>query len=98
MINFADYLGKEVVLVTNSFDSVEEISGIRIEEATLFRYKDKWVWARALTLHDLKDDDYLHWLDSMWGHDENHLKSFLRHKKEYQHHEAEKHKVVTKGS
>lgn len=98
MIAFDKYLGQDIVLITNSVDSLEDISGIRINESKLFKYKDKWVWARALTLHDLKDDDYLHWLDSMWGHDETHLKSFLRHKKEYQHHEAEKHKVVTKGS
>jgi hypothetical protein len=91
MIDFSTYIGQEVVLITNSFDSFDEISGIRINDSKLFKYKDKWVWARSLTLQDLKDDDYLQWLDNIWRHDENHLRSFLRHKKEYQHHEAEKH-------
>ena len=81
MIEFHKYLGKDVVLITNSFNSYEEISGIRIQDSKAFRFKDRWVLTRTLTLTDLKDEDYLQWLDSMWGHDEENIKLFLRHKR-----------------
>jgi hypothetical protein len=83
MIAFDKYLGKDVVLITNSFDSIEEISGIRIDDSKLFKYKDRWVLVRTLTEEDLRDEDYLPWLSSLWGHNESNLKSFLRHKREY---------------
>lgn len=97
MIDFCKYVHKHVVLFTNSFGSVEELSGIRTGTSTIFRFKKKWVAARPLTPEDLKDEDFVHWLDSMWSHDEAKLKAFLKHKKEYRNETTNK-KSVTKNS
>lgn len=83
MINFEPYLGKAVVLITKEVDSPDDISGIRIDTSTVFKFKNKWVLARPLTAEDLQDEDFIGHLNSIWKHDEDLLKSFLRHKKEY---------------
>lgn len=83
MINFNQYINKPVVLITNDFDSYEDISGIRICNSTVFRFQGKWVLTRLLTSEDLKDEDYCAHLDSIWHHNEEKLKTFLKHKKEY---------------
>jgi len=80
MISFDNYVGEYVVLITNSFDSLDDISGIRINNSRVFKYKNQWVIARQLTLEDIKDIDFLMYLSSIWQHDELKLKSFIRHK------------------
>lgn len=82
MIPFEDYVGEYVVLVTKSVGTLEEISGIRTNLSKAFRFKKKWVLARPLLKDDLRDEDFLCWLDSVWGRKELNLKSFIKHRKE----------------
>lgn len=80
MIPYDKYIGEYVVLITNAFATPEDISGIRNSNSRIFRFKGKYVLARPLTLEDLKDEDFIDWLNSMWGHKELNIKSFLRSK------------------
>lgn len=81
MIPFDKYLDKYAVLATNYFNNFEDLYGIRIHDSQVFKFKGKYVIARPLTKEDLKDEDFLHWLDSVWKHDETNLKLFLKHKR-----------------
>lgn len=82
MIPFEQYIGEYVVLVTKSVADPDEISGIRTNLSKLFRFKKKWVVARQLLRDDVRDEDFLCWLDSVWGREELNLKSFIKHRKE----------------
>lgn len=68
MIDFSKYIGKHIILVTNYFDSPDDLFGIRNELSgiELFTVNNKYVCVRILTLDDLKDEDYLQWLNTMW--------------------------------
>jgi len=84
MIDFSPYIGKFVVLVTNDFATPDQLFGIRSEFAKIFRFKGQYVAARAVTKDDLKDEDFVQWLNSIWRHDELNIKVFLKYKKEYE--------------
>jgi len=84
MIDFSPYLEDYVVLMTNDFTSPEQLPGIRDKHVKVFKFKGLYVLARPVTKEDLKDEDFVQWLNSVWKHDENNLKSFLKHKKEYE--------------
>lgn len=78
MIDFSRYIGKHIVLVTNFNPEYEALSGIRISNAQLFKFKGKWVIARPLTKSDVDDEDFICFLESMWHHDEVQLKAFVK--------------------
>jgi hypothetical protein len=44
----------------------------------IFRYKQKYVLARTLTIEDLKDEDYVDCLHNMWK-SKTELDKFLRY-------------------
>jgi len=83
MIPFNDYLGQHIVLASKYFSSPEELSGIRTDESRIFQFRKQFVLTRALRPNDLKDEDFVPWLESMWGHRELNLKNFLRHRREH---------------
>ena len=82
MISFSTYIGEHIVLSTKFFSSPEELSGIRTNDSKVFKYRNQFVIVRALNEDDLKDEDFVPWLDSMWVHNETNIKLFLRHRKE----------------
>lgn len=67
--------------MTNNFLHPEELPGIRDEQAKVFKYGGTYVQVRPLTTEDLKDDDFIQWLQSMWKHDETSVKMFIKNKK-----------------
>jgi len=80
MIDFKKYVGKPVILVTNFTDDISKIYGIRTERLHLCSFKNQWAIVRDLTEKDLKDEDFVDWLNNMWP-DEKKLKLFLRYHK-----------------
>jgi hypothetical protein len=97
MINFTLYIGEPVVLATNDTRTVEELSGIRVEYGDIFKYDGRYVIARPLTARDLKDPDYVDWLNSMWHHDEKNIRKFLQYKRKYEE-KNEQQQIVQEGS
>ncbi len=85
MIDFTKYVGEYIVLVTNLTKDVNRISGIRSSNLgiELFSFKKQYVCARQLTKEDLKDEDFVSWLNSMWP-DERKLLNFKNHKAQWQ--------------
>lgn len=80
MIPYDKYIGEFVVLITNAFTNPEDISGIRKSNSRVFKFKGKYVLARPLTIEDLKDEDFVDWLNSMWGHKETNIKTFIKNR------------------
>ena len=78
MIDFTKYIGKYIVLMTNDFLTQEELPGIRDEQSKVFKYGGAFVMVRPLTLEDLKDEDFVLWLHSMWKHDEVNIINFVK--------------------
>jgi len=80
MIDFSKYLGKPIVLSTKYFDSEEDVSGIRSKSSTLIvlKFKGRFVAARPLTKDDLKDEDFLQWMQSMWNSDTTKILTFIK--------------------
>lgn len=83
MIDFTPYIGEYLVLVTNDFEDPQELSGIRNDSSKVFKYKGLYTLVRPVTREDLKDEDFLQFLTSMWKDDLNGLKFFLKYKTEY---------------
>ena len=68
MIDFSKYVNKPIVLVTNYTNSAEELLN-NVDESTgvdLFVINKRYVCVRKLTLEDLKDEDFVPWLNTMW--------------------------------
>ena len=82
MIQFEAYVGEYIILITNPVCTPEEIFGIRSETDKIFKFKGQYVLVRAINQEDLRDDDFVLWLDSMWGHNEINLKKFIRYRRE----------------
>ena len=70
--------------MTNNFSSPEQLPGIRDEQVKAFKFKGFYVLVRPVTKEDLKDEDFVQWLNSIWKHDEKNIKSFLKYKREYE--------------
>ena len=85
MIDFNKFIGKYVILVTNYTDSPDELFGIRDELSTieLFTIRNKYVCVRILNESDLKDEDFVQWLNTMWP-DEQQLILFIKSIKRWQ--------------
>lgn len=83
MFDFTKYLHKYIVRITKDYEDPEQLSGIRIQESQLVKFKKRWVLVRALTSEDLKDEDFIIQLYNNWKHDEALIKSFLRYKIEF---------------
>lgn len=76
MIDFAEYLDKPVVLITNEMETLREISETLLPGTTFlirsFRFpkmdgpNQKYCLARNLKLEDLNDEDFIIYLNSMW--------------------------------
>lgn len=81
MIDFQKYIGFPVVLVTNFTKDSNRISGIRDERLNLHKFKRQFVIARELTSKDLKDEDFVDYLNKMWP-EEKSLRSFLKYSKQ----------------
>ena len=84
MIPFTNYIGEHIVIASKYFSSPNELSGIRSYDSKIFKFRNQYVLTRALTDSDLKDEDFVPWLESMWAYKETNLKLFLRHRKEYE--------------
>jgi len=82
MINFTKYINEYVVRITKDYDDPIEISGIRISDSKLVKFKQKWVLVRKLTKDDVRDEDFVDQLENNWKHDESAIKTFLRYKRE----------------
>jgi hypothetical protein len=84
MIDFTKYLGEYIVLITNFTKDVNRISGIRNSNLgiEIYSYKKQYICARQLTKNDLRDEDFVTWLNSMWA-DEHKLKLFINHKRQW---------------
>lgn len=85
MIDFTKYIGKYIVLMTNDFLTQEELPGIRDELSKVFKYGGAFVLVRPLTVEDLKDEDFILWLHSMWKHAEVNIINFVKNGKCYEH-------------
>jgi hypothetical protein len=82
MIDFSQYVGKPIVLVTNYTNSAEELFG-NIDESVgvnLFIMDKRYVCVRNLMAEDLKDEDYIPWLNTMWP-TETLLNTFIKKSK-----------------
>jgi sulfur relay (sulfurtransferase) DsrF/TusC family protein len=79
MIDFNKFIGKNAVLVTNYTNTPDELFGIRNELSTieLFTINNRYICVRTLNESDLKDDDFVQWLNTMWS-DETELITFLK--------------------
>jgi sulfur relay (sulfurtransferase) DsrF/TusC family protein len=68
MIDFSRYIGKPIVLVTNYTNSAEELFGNMDETAgiELFVMEKRYICVRKLMPEDLKDEDFIPWLNTMW--------------------------------
>ena len=79
MIDFSKFIGKYVVLVTNYTGTPDELTGIRNDKSSieLFTINNKYICVRILDESDLKDDDFVQWLNTMWI-DESQLITFLK--------------------
>jgi hypothetical protein len=64
-IDFNNYIGKYIVLVTNYKTTLSKLP-VSIANMQVFRYKQKYVLARYLTIEDLKDEDFVDCLHNMW--------------------------------
>ena len=93
MIDFSKFIGKYVVLVTNYTGTPDELFGIRNDKSSieLFTIHDKYVCVRILDESDLKDDDFVQWLNTMWV-DEIQLITFLKSIKKCPNHTNQKRK------
>ena len=82
MIDFHKYIGEHIVLVTNFAKSLDRIIGIRTDltKEQVFTYKKQFVRARMLRVDDLKDEDFVQWLNAMWPN-ETILKQYKTYKK-----------------
>jgi hypothetical protein len=83
MIDFTKYIGSYIVLMTNDFFTPEEVPGIRDGQAVVFRYGGVYTLVRPLIAEDLKDEDFIPWLHSMWKHDEKNIINFIRNAKRH---------------
>jgi|WetSurSiteA1Bulk_404760.scaffolds.fasta_scaffold61643_2 hypothetical protein len=97
MIDFTPYLGDYVVLMTNDFASPDQLPGIRDEQVKVFKFKGLYVLARPVTKDDLKDEDFVQWLNSIWKHDEKNVKTFLKYKQEYEEKTKKTRRIVQTG-
>jgi hypothetical protein len=82
MIDFSKYINEWAVLITNFTCDPQDLYGISIIDAKVFKYHNKWVIVRKLTLEDVRNEDFVDWMNSMWNRDEAKLKLFLRYKHE----------------
>jgi hypothetical protein len=95
MIDFSKYVGKHVKIVTNFTDSPELLFGIRddILGIELFTINGRYVCASILTAEDLKDEDFVQWLNTMWP-SEPLLINFLKMKSKWY---PKKEKIIKKS-
>jgi hypothetical protein len=84
MIDFSKYIDRYIVLMTNSFSHPEDLPGIRNKESRIFKYGGTYVMVRPFTKDDLKDDDFIQWMSSMWKHNEVNITNFLKNSKHYE--------------
>jgi hypothetical protein len=68
MIDFNQYIGKPIVLVTNYHNTASDLySSIDVSAGIyLYNIDKRYVCTRALEAEDLKDEDYVQWLNTMW--------------------------------
>jgi sulfur relay (sulfurtransferase) DsrF/TusC family protein len=84
MTDFSKYFDKYIVLVTNYTTSPQELKSLKSEQydIKIVKYNDKYVCVRSLKEDDLRDEDYVIWLQTMWQIEED-ITLFLRNSKEW---------------
>jgi hypothetical protein len=75
-INFQDYIGEYIVLTTNFAPMLKKLPDT-LPGLKVICYKQKFVLAKALTVEDLSDEDFVDYLNKMWKTAED-LKRFIR--------------------
>lgn len=79
MIDYALYINKPIILTSKYFSEITELPNL--ETLPIYKFKNKYVCVRTLTKSDVEDEDFVDWLNTIWKHDERHIKSFLRYAK-----------------
>lgn len=76
-MNFINYIGKPIVLITNETNTEKELSNIALPGTTYLMHSfnfprtdvtgGKFCIVRNLTSEDLEDEDFFTYLKNMWG-------------------------------